>query len=319
MGMKVGIIGTGYIAGRHADALQAMDGIEIVGFVDVSPEALQSAVDTWGGRAYDSTEALIAGESPDAVWICVPPFAHGDAERACIAHGVPMYIEKPVGTDTQLPSELAREIADSGLVVNVGYYWRCMEALPKLQAMLAETPPFLVRLAYHGPTAPAAWWRRQDKSGGQVVEQATHLIDTARHLLGEAVVLQAQAGMRTRPAFPDMDIAPATAALLRFGGGLPASFTATCVLSSFVDTSIEFLCEGRKITLSLKELAIDDADGRRVEPTGEDPLVRADRAFIAAIGATDPSAVPCSYEDAVRTLQLCQDITTQATVTEQTQ
>jgi predicted dehydrogenase len=285
-----------------------MDGVEIAAFVDVVPEGAQQAAAKWGGKAYTSVDDMFAAETIDAAWLCIPPFAHGEAERTCIDRHVPMYIEKPVGTDLAGPEAIAAALDGKNLVVNVGYYWRCMEVLPKLRGMLAETPPKLVRIAYHGPTAPAAWWRRQSKSGGQVVEQATHLLDTARHLLGEAEIIEARADHTPRPDYPDMDISPATAALLRFYSGPPASFTSTCVLSSFVDTAIEFLCEGRKITLNLKELHIDTADGRTTEPTGEDPLVLADRAFIAAVKAKDPAAVPCNYTEALATQRLCYGI-----------
>lgn len=306
--MNVALVGTGYIAGRHAAALKAMENITIVGHVDITKEIAQIAADTWGGNAYDSVAELLQHEQVDAVWVCVPPFAHGDIETTFLETGVPMYIEKPVGVDMELPSKIGQAIAGKQAIVNVGYYWRCLEVLPKLRAMLAETPPQMVRIAYHGPTAPAGWWRVKAKSGGQVVEQATHLIDTARVLLGEAQVEKALTAHHERAAFPGADIATSTAALLQFEGGLFGTFTATCVLDSFVDTAIEFFCEGRKITLSLKELHIDTAEGRFTESTGEDPLVLADRAFIDAVTNNDPTTLPCSYAEALKTQQLCFDI-----------
>lgn len=310
--MNVALIGTGYIAGRHAAALAAMPDITIVGHVDVTLDGAKKAAEQWGGNAYTSVDDLLAGEKVDAAWICVPPFAHGELEETFLANGIPMYIEKPVGLDTELPSKLAQKIASSNTLVNVGYYWRCLEVIPKLQAMLAETPPRLVRIAYHGPTAPAAWWHVQAKGGGQIVEQATHLVDIARYLLGEADVLYATADHHDRPAYPNLDIATATTALLQFDNGLHASLTATCVLGSFVDTGIEFLCDDRKITLSLREFSIDTAEGRTTEPTGEDPLVIADRAFISAITSGDASKLPCPYTEALRTQQLCVDIQSKA-------
>jgi len=120
--------------------------------------------------------------------------------------------------------------------------------------------------------------------------------------------VQSMATHHDRPAYPDMDIATTTAALLQFDSGLIGSLTATCVLDSFVDTSIEFFADGRKITLSLKEMHVDTADGRTTESTGEDPLILADRAFIAAVRDHDPAAVPCSYEAALATQTLCCNI-----------
>jgi myo-inositol 2-dehydrogenase/D-chiro-inositol 1-dehydrogenase len=308
--MNVALIGTGYIAGRHAAVLSKLDAITIIGHVDVTAEGAQKAADTWGGRPYHSVADLLANEQVDAAWLCIPPFAHGEPEQAFIAKNVPLYIEKPIGVDVEQPSKIAKLIADKQAIVNVGYYWRCLEVIPKLQKMLTETPPRMIRIAYHGPTAPSDWWRKQAKSGGQVVEQATHLIDTARFLLGEATVISATAAHHDRPAYPDLDIDTATAALLRFETGLFGAFTATCVLGSFVDTAIEFLCDGRKITLSLKEMHIDSADGRTTESTGEDPLAIADRAFIAAVQAKDPASLPCSYTEALATQKLCYAIQT---------
>jgi predicted dehydrogenase len=310
--MKVAIIGTGYIAGRHAAALAAMDNITIVGHLDVVPEGAQKAAEQWGGNAYTSAADLLAHEEVDAAWVCVPPFAHGEIETIFLEHKIPMYIEKPVGTDIEQPAEIAKAIKESGVLVNVGYYWRCIEAIPKIQALLAETPPRLVRIAYHGPTAPAPWWHKQARSGGQVVEQATHLVDTARFLLGEAEVVQSMVAHHNRPEYPDLDIATATAALIKFDNGLFGTVTATCVLDSFVDTTIEFLCEGRKITLSLKETHIDTTDGRKTESNGEDPLVLADRAFIDAIQTKDPAKLPCPYDEALKTQTLCYDIQAKA-------
>jgi predicted dehydrogenase len=306
--MNVALIGTGYIAGRHAAALKEMEDITIIGHVDVTKEGAQLAADVWGGNAYGSVADLLANETVDAAWLCVPPFAHGQIERAFLEADVPMYIEKPIGTDIELPTELAREIQQHQAIVNVGYYWRCLEIMPKLQALLKDTPPRMVRIAYHGPTAPAGWWRVRAKSGGQTVEQATHLIDIARFLLGEARVEKSLSITQEREAFPGTDIATATAALLQFESGLFGSFTATCVLDSFVDTAIEFFCDGRKITLSLKELHIDTIEGRTTESTGEDPLVLADRAFIEAVNAKDAASVPCTYDEALRTQTLCYGI-----------
>jgi predicted dehydrogenase len=288
-----------------------MDGIEVVGFVDVVPKAAAQAAAKWGGKAYDSIDTLLDEGAPQAVWICVPPFAHGEVELACIRRGVALYIEKPIGTDTAGPQAVAEAIAQTGALVNVGYYWRCIEVMPRLKTLLAETPPRLVRAAWHGLTPPAPWWGVQSRSGGQMVEQATHLADTMRWLLGEADVRYATASHTTRPEFPDLDVATVTAAALDFSG-IPALVSATCVLGNTTDANIEFYCDGRKITLSRTELTIETLDGKATEELGGDPLVLADRAFIEAVQTGDAGILPCSYADAMRTQQLCVDIQSQA-------
>jgi myo-inositol 2-dehydrogenase / D-chiro-inositol 1-dehydrogenase len=303
--MNIAFIGTGYIAGRHTSALSTLKNITIVGHVDVNLEAAQKAAKQWGGHAYSSVTELLKQEQVDAVWICIPPFAHGEVEAICLAHNIPMYIEKPIGLDVQEPIAINETIIKNNAIVNVGYYWRCLEIIPKLKEMLTETPPRLVRIAYHGPTAPALWWHKESMSGGQIVEQATHLIDIARFLLGEAKVVESLSAHHDRSAFTDLDIATVTAALVRFDSGLFGTVTTTCILDSFIDTSIEFLCDNRKITLSLKELHIDNSNGRTTILTCTDPLLLADQAFITAVQSNNPNALPCSYNEALKTQQLC--------------
>ena len=116
--MKVALIGTGYIAGRHAAALTGL-GVEIVGHVGRS--GVEEAAARWGGRAYRDTAGLLAREEVDAAWICVPPAAHGEIEDALIERGVPFYVEKPIGVDLDVARRVDRALRDRGLMAGVGY------------------------------------------------------------------------------------------------------------------------------------------------------------------------------------------------------
>ncbi|HEX2130093.1 MAG TPA: Gfo/Idh/MocA family oxidoreductase [Actinophytocola sp.] len=300
--MRVAFVGTGYIAGRHAEALTALD-TEIVGHVGRA--GAERAAARWGGRAYRRVSDLLDRERVDAVWVCVPPDAHGDVEDALIERGVPFYVEKPIGHDVAGPRRIAAELRDGGPIVGVGYYWRAMEVMPEVRRLLAETPPRLVRAAWHGLVPPAPWWRVEARSGGQVVEQATHLFDLARFLLGDAEVLHAEADHPPRPTVPGLDVATVSAATLRFATGPLGVFTATCVLHATVDAGIEFHCDGRKLTLTNRTLRREDADGSHETPVGHDPLAIADARFLGAVSRRDPGRLVCDYDDALRTQELC--------------
>ncbi|MDQ3576207.1 MAG: Gfo/Idh/MocA family oxidoreductase [Actinomycetota bacterium] len=300
--MKVALIGTGYIAGRHAEALTAL-GAEIVGHVGRTDA--ERAAARWGGRAYRWVGDLLADEEVDAAWICVPPAAHGDIELALIERDVPFYVEKPIGDGLETPRRIAAALQAGGPIACAGYYWRGMEVIPELRALLAETPPRLVRASWHGLVPPVPWWRVEAESGGQMVEQATHLFDLARFLLGEAEVGHAAALHSPRPDFPDLDVATVSTATLRFSSGALGVFTATCVLHATVDAGIEFYCDDRKLTLTSKVLRREDADGCHETPIGRDPLVIADERFLTAVREREPSHLVCDYADALRTQELC--------------
>ena len=180
-----------------------------------------------------------------------------------------------------------------------------MEVIPELRRMLAETPPHLVRAAWHGLVPAVPWWRVEAESGGQVVEQATHVFDLARFLLGEAEVVHAVARRAVLADYPGLDVATVSAATLAFDSGPLGVFTATCVLHTTVDAGIEFCCEGRRMTLTNKALRWEDADGGHEIPIGRDPLVIADERFLAGVREREPGHLVCDYADAVRTQELC--------------
>ena len=55
-------------------------------------------------------DALL-GEGLDAVYVCVPPFAHGPVEQAIAAAGLAMFVEKPLGLDESMAAAVADAVA----------------------------------------------------------------------------------------------------------------------------------------------------------------------------------------------------------------
>jgi predicted dehydrogenase len=306
--MKVAVIGAGNIGARHISVLAAEPGVDIVSIVTPSPERASAAARKWGIATYPSHEALLEREQPEAVWVCVPPWAHGPIEMALIERGIPFFIEKPLSADRDTAERIGRALTGTGIVVAVGYHWRAMDTLPEVRETLAARPARMVLGAWHDATPPPEWWRHQATSGGQVVEQATHLFDAARYLVGEAGVISATATHYGQAAYPDSDVADVSAALLRFANGATGVFTATCLLGGLAAQHVQVVCEGLLVTVTQKSVTYDTGRTRREVLVGNDPFVTEDRAFLEAIRRGDPSLVTSTYEDALRTHRLCFDV-----------
>jgi predicted dehydrogenase len=306
--MKVAVIGAGNIGGKHIDILAGEPEVEIVGVVTPSPQRASAAVERWGVTAYASHEALLERERIDAAWVCVPPWAHGAIEAALIDRGIPFFIEKPLSADRDTAERIAQALEGKGIVTAVGYHWRTMDTMPEVRYTLASHPPRMVMGAWHDAMPPPEWWRRQATSGGQVVEQATHLFDTARYLAGEASVIAATATHYGQAAYPDADVADASAALLRFAGGATGVFTATCLLGGLAAQYVQIVCERLLITVTRKGVTYDTGDSHREVLLGNDPFVAEDRAFLEGVRRNDPALVPCTYNDALLTHRLCFDV-----------
>ncbi len=83
--------------------------MQVVAVTDVVPAAAGDLAASCGARVVPDVAGVLA-EGPDAVYVCVPPFAHGPAERAVIEAGIPLFVEKPISLDLDLAGDLARRI-----------------------------------------------------------------------------------------------------------------------------------------------------------------------------------------------------------------
>lgn len=306
--MKVALVGTGGIAQAHLRTLAAEPDVEIVGHVSRSRERAEAAAQRWGGGAYTSLTNLLSTVQVEAIWITTPPHIHGELELELIEHGVPFLVEKPLAADRETPEKIAAALQASGLLAAVGYNFRAMDTLAGVRESLAANPPSLIMGNWNDKTPPPAWWHRQSSSGGQMVEQATHLVDLARYLVGEASCTAASAVYRDRGAYPDLDVDTSSAALLKFASGAQGVFSATCLLHGPTDVSLKFVCDGMLITLTREGAVYESAQERREVKLTNDSIKSENQAFLAAVRSGDRSSVFSDYADALLTHRLCFDI-----------
>ena len=98
-------------------------------------------------------------------------------------------------------------------------------------------------------TPAPAWWGRTDEGGGQVVEQATHLYDLARYLVGEATVVGAASTRDLASVSPEVDVADSSAAVIRFDSGAVGSLANSHKISTAV-IEVEIVSDGLLTRLS---------------------------------------------------------------------
>lgn len=298
--MRVAVLGTGGVATRHLGVLSTLDDVEVVAHLSNLPGRAEAQATRWGGRAYLDLPELLEREQPRAVWLCLTPDRHGPPEETLIERGVPFFVEKPLGHSLPTAERIAGRLAERPVVTAVGYKLRALDTLPRLRDLLAERPARLVLAAWHDVTPSPAWWRDPRRSGGQVVEQATHLVDLARVLVGEGEVLSSAFGAPRS----DTGLAQASAALLRFGG-VPTVLTATCVLEAKHAVHLQIVCDGRVLTQTEQALRVETARDCTEQPVHADPFLLEDQAFLRAVATADPRQVLCDYAEALRTHRLC--------------
>jgi predicted dehydrogenase len=300
---RVGLVGAGSVGQRHAAVLSGFLDVELVGVADVDARSAEAVARGLGATPYRSAEELLEAEALDAVYICVPPFGHGPPERAAISAGVPFFVEKPLAADWQTAADLADEVRDAGLVTAVGYHWRYLDTVERVAALLEESPPRLVIGYWLDKVPPPAWWLDRRRSGGQTIEQVTHVLDLIRLLVGEVEQVYAVGSRSERAAYPDSTVDDVSAATLRFSSGAVGSLVSTCLLAAKHRAGIELFADGLTLSLSELDMALDRGDGASVTPAAIDAKQQVDRDFIDAVQGK-PNGIRVSYHEALATHRL---------------
>ena len=310
-GLRLVLIGAGWISPAHLTALDRLGRTRLVGVASAREESARATADPRGATAYVDIERMLDEQRPDVGYVCVPPAAATAVLEQLVERDIPFLTEKPLAaTDADGPARIAAGIAQRGLVAAVGYHLRALDALAEVRERLAGNPVHLFTARWLSDTPAPAWWRREEAGGGQVVEQATHFYDLARLLVGEASVVGA-ASTREEPVVPTgTDVVDATAAVLRFETGAVGSFANTRRLASAV-VEVELASSDLLITIRRVgddpggwEVVFDDGRSVRTVPPGRSPYEAQAAVLLDAVEAGDPTRVLSSYADALKTDRL---------------
>jgi len=298
--VRAGLVGAGAVGERHARTLAGFPDVDVVAVHDqdtVAAHALAAAV---GARAVADLDTLL-GSGLDAVWLCVPPFAHGELESAVLRAGLPFFVEKPLAADLRVARAVAREVAAAGVPTAAGYHWRHLDTVERVRTALLGRDVRAVDARWWGTTPPPAWWRRQELSGGQVVEQATHVLDLARWLAGPVAEVVGAAAPSTAA---DRDVPDATAAVLRFESGAVGMVSTSCVLPAATAAGLDVVADGLSLHLTETAVRIRTVDGETTVAAAVDPRFVVDRAFVDVLqGAAVPPGL-VDVAEALRTHEL---------------
>jgi predicted dehydrogenase len=308
---RIGFIGAGGIAQRHLGVLEQFDDVELAGFADPDFDRAVASASRFGARAYQNSAELLDDPQLDAVYICIPPFAHGEAERLAIQRGLPFFVEKPLSLEIEVAEAIAKEVAAANIITAVGYHWRYIDTVEEARRRLADRTAQLISGYWLDQTPPPQWWWHKDQSGGQMVEQTTHIIDLARYLVGEVTQVFGLAGHHDREAFPGLDVPTASAASLQFASGAIGNIASTCILNWGHRVGLHIFAEGLALELTDHDIMIDVGAGRPVQHAQGDPVWREDRDFVDAVRGEN-NRIRCPYGEALKTHRVALAITQSA-------
>lgn len=199
--IHVGILGCGKIAQvRHIPEYLANPDAEIRGFYDIDLNRAQEMAAKFGGKAYETPEALLADPEIDAVSICAINHAHAELSIKALKAGKHVLCEKPMATTPEDCEEMVRVAEETGKFLMIGQNQRLAKAHAVAkellqQDMIGKVITFRTTFGHGGPETWSVdpgkntWFFDKKRAAmGAMADLGVHKTDLIQFLLDQRVV-----------------------------------------------------------------------------------------------------------------------------------
>ena len=193
--VRLGIVGCGGIARRHAAAHSTLEIVEVVAVADVIEENARRIADIAGAKhVLSDYRTLLDRADVDAVLVATPNHLHKEVTVASLEAGKHVLCEKPMALSVADCDEMLAASARANRRLMVGHVMRFLPPFRELRGLLAEgrlgRPLFgVVNRIAHNPVAepddPTHWRLSKEKTGGILYEVNIHDLDLLRCVFGE--------------------------------------------------------------------------------------------------------------------------------------
>ena len=189
--MRVGIIGTGAISHKHAQAYRNI-GYELIVCTDLHPENGRRFADEWGCEFVPSYKEVCRHPRVDYVDVCTFPDFRLQPVMACAESKKHIQVQKPIATTLETAREMNAVAAAAGIQLGVVSQHRFDDSSLFLRRALdaGRLGKLLQADAYVKWFRSAAYYSRPIKGswktegGGALINQAIHQVDILLWLIG---------------------------------------------------------------------------------------------------------------------------------------
>jgi predicted dehydrogenase len=139
-GIRVGVIGVGYLGKFHAEKYAASAKAQLVAVADSDGARAKEIGAAVGVEALSDYHALFG--RVQCVSIAVPTRVHYQVARDCIDAGIDLLVEKPLTADIDEARELVAAATKKNLILQVGHLERFNPAIRRLEGVVKD-PKFV--------------------------------------------------------------------------------------------------------------------------------------------------------------------------------
>jgi predicted dehydrogenase len=285
--MRVGIIGTGAIAHKHAQAYRNI-GYRLVACAGLNPGRGKTFAEQYGCEALESWQDVCRHPDVDFVDLCTFPDFRLEPLELCAREGKHVQVQKPIATDPETAGRMIEAAQQAGVLLGVVSQHRFDESIRFLKRAIdaGRLGRVLQADAYIKWHRSAEYYRRpvkgswQTEGGGALINQGIHQVDLLLWLAGPVreVTGQWQLG-----AVHEMESEDIVNALIRYSSGATGVIQAATAFQPGYPERLEIHgTRGTAIVTGDKLTAWDVAEDAGAPP----PVANAQ-----ASGASDPMAI----------------------------
>ena len=227
--MKVGIIGYGWVAGAHIQALNAIDGVEVVAVCSSRPQDEVELSAKYGSKitSYTDLNAMLANEDVSTVSICSYPSMHKDHAIAAATAGKHLIIEKPLALSIEDSALIRDAVRASGVHCCVCFECRYSSQFLATKSVIDQGLLGEVHYGevdyYHGigPWYGQFRWNTGRENGGSsLLSAGCHALDALLLCMGgEVEEVTSYATVSKNEIFSAYEYPTTTTSILKFSDG----------------------------------------------------------------------------------------------------
>lgn len=285
--MRVGIIGTGAISWKQAEAYKNI-GYEVTACTDINAASGQKFADATGAEFVGSFEKLCRHSRVDYVDVCTLPNFRLEPVEVCAKAKKHVLVQKPIATNLKTAQKMIELARKAGIQLGVVSQHRFDDSTLFLKKAIDDgrLGKILQADAYVKWHRSAEYYSRPVKGswagegGGALINQAIHQVDLLLHLIG---AIDQVFGYWQLGALHKIESEDILSALLRFSNGATGVIQASTALWPGYPERIEI--HGTKGT------AIVTGDKLTKWDVQDDQGDSAPVASQVASGASDPMAI----------------------------
>ena len=285
--MRIGIIGTGAISDKHAQAYRNI-GYEVVAATDIRKESLDAFVGRYGGEACKTYEDVCRHPKVDFIDVCTFPDFRLQPLQIAAEAGKHVQVQKPIATNLKTAREMVEVTRKNNVKLNVVSQHRFDDSIQFLAKAISSGRMGKILQA----DAYVKWWRSAEyysrpvkgswetEGGGALINQGIHQVDMLLYLCGAVAEVFGYWQLHALHKIESEDVICAT---MRYASGATGVLQASTAIWPGYTERLEIHGTKGTAVVSGDKLTTWDIENDSGDPA---PLAKD-----VASGASDPMAI----------------------------